>query len=302
MFKRFLIPLDGSRLAESVLPVAARLAALVSGTIQLVHVIEKAAPSSIHGDTHLQSAAQAESYLADIAGKLKASDLQVSVHVHSVPQGNVAQCIAEHADELHQDLIVLCTHGSGGMRRFMFGSNAEQVLAHGAIPVLLIQPDERGTVQPFGPKQILALLDNKPATRQVLTIGAELALIAQARLSLLSVIPTLSSVSGEQAATGRLVPQTTRHVLDLAAEEAANSLRDQVSRLTARGVDACGSIERGETAAQLVRVAHEVDADLVIIAALGLAGLSAFWADALTRKVAGTYSGALLLIPRSPSS
>ena len=53
------------------------------------------------------------------------------------------------ARELEQDLIVLCTHGMGGMRRLVFGTNAEQVLTHGATPVMLIQPNDQGIACPF---------------------------------------------------------------------------------------------------------------------------------------------------------
>ena len=299
MFQRLLVPLDGSRLAESVLPVAAALAQRVSGSIQLLHVIEKAAPRSIHGDTHLQTVEQAERYLAGIAEQLQGRGLPVESHVHTVPQVDLPQAIAEHGHELRQDLIVLCTHGSSGLRRFVFGSNAEQVLSHGITPVLLIQPDETGSAKPFGPRRILALLDQNPATRRVLDTGAELATAAGTRLDLLWVVPTLSHVNAEQAASSRMVPQTTRHVLDLMAEEAVGFLKEEVQQLVAGGIVASGRVERGQTAAELVRVADEIDADLVIIAALGVAGMSAFWADALTRKVAGTYTGALLLIPRS---
>ena len=66
MFHRLLVPLDGSRLAECVLPVVQRSAELFECVITLLHVIEKKAPSSIHGDTHLRDSVEAERYLANI--------------------------------------------------------------------------------------------------------------------------------------------------------------------------------------------------------------------------------------------
>lgn len=299
MFNRLLVPLDGSRLAESVLPVVRRLAGLVPCTVMLLHVIEKRAPSSIHGDTHLRAAPQAEAYLSTVASGLREGGLTVNTHVHTVPQGDIPRCIAEHATELDQDLIVLCRHGAGGVRRFVFGSNAEQVLTHDATPVMFIHADEGADARKFGPERILVLVDGEPASRPALDMGAHLADLAHAHLYLLSVVPTLSSMNPEQAATGRLAPRATRHILDLAAEQAFESLKLDVEELTTRNIAATGRVERGDVAPALVKVAQEVQADLVIMAARGLAGLSAFWADAVTRKVAGLYDGALLLIHRS---
>jgi nucleotide-binding universal stress UspA family protein len=299
MFRRLLVPLDGSRLAEAVLPAVNRLCELISCSVQLLHVIEKRPPSTIHGDTHLRDARQAEVYLDSIADRLKSSGLDVETHVHTVPQGDIPKCIAEHAVELDQDLIVLCAHGAGGLRRFVFGSNAEQLLMHGDAPVMLIQADEHGVARQLGPGPIVVLLDNTPASEPALTTGAELAKAADAHLHLLAVVPTLTSMKAEQAATGRLIPQATRQVLDLASEEAAFYLRERIQQLADRAITATGRVERGDTASAAVSVARETRSDLMIIAARGLAGLSGFWADAVTRKVAGSFDGALLLIPRA---
>jgi nucleotide-binding universal stress UspA family protein len=298
MFQRLLVPLDGSKLAECVLPVVQRSAQLFHCRITLLHVLEKNAPSNIHGDTHLRVFAEAERYLAKIAERLKAAGLRVDSHTHEVPQGDVPRCIAEHAQELEQDLIVLCTHGMGGMRRLVFGSNAEQVLTHGATPVMLIQPSDQGIACPFGPECILVLVEETAAAGPALTISEDMAGLARARLYLLMVVPTLASMSAEQAASGRFTPRTTRHILDLTAEEAALFLQEEVDRLTALNILASGRIGRGAVGAVLAEVANEINADLVVIAARGLAGLSAFWADAVTRKVASAYPCTLLLIPR----
>jgi nucleotide-binding universal stress UspA family protein len=298
MFKRLLVPLDGSKLAECVLPVVQRSAELFHCSITLLHVLEKNAPSSIHGDTHLKAFAEAEGYLAKIAERLKAQGLQVDSHTHEVPLTDVPRCIAEHSRELDQDLIVLCTHGMGGMRRLVFGTNAEQVLTHGAAPVMLIQPGDQGIACPFGPERILVLVEETTAARPALTISEDLAGMSRARLYLLMVVPTLASMSAEEAASGRLTPRTTRHILDLTAQEAAILLQEEVDRLTALDIPASGRVGRGAPAAVLVDVAREIDADLVVIASRGLAGLSAFWADAITRKVASVYPCALLLIRR----
>ena len=209
MFRRLLVPLDGSRLAESVLPIVRRMAEVVPCTITLLHVVEMRPPSTIHGDIHLHDAQGAQAYLTLISGKLKGAGLEVDMHVHTVPQGDVPKSIAEHANELDQYLIVLCTHGAGDVRRFIFGSNAEQVLTHGATPVLLIRAKDCAVEEWSGPQRILVLLDTTPASAPVLNMSAALAKLAHARLYLLTVVPTLSSMSTEQAVSGRMTPDAT---------------------------------------------------------------------------------------------
>jgi nucleotide-binding universal stress UspA family protein len=64
MFKRLLVPLDGSHLAEAALPAAAFLALKLNAVLTLVHIVERNAPEEIHGDRHLTNADEANAYLA----------------------------------------------------------------------------------------------------------------------------------------------------------------------------------------------------------------------------------------------
>jgi len=297
MFLNLLVPLDGSLLAESVLPVVRRLGELTPCEVKLLHVIEKRPPSTIHGDTHLQDVAGAESYVAIIAERLRDWGLKVSTHVHTVPQGDIPKCIAEHAEELEQDLVVLCTHGSGGVKRFVFGSNAEQVLTHGNTPVLLVKADSYGRPPRFGPRSILALLDKTAESRPVLTVCSELAMISGASLHLTYVVPTMNSVSPEEVPGSRLVPQATRLLLDIESEEISERVRDEVRSLASKGIVASGSVERGDAVNAVVDAAREKDADMVALATSGLAGLGAFWAKDLVPRISGAYDGVLLLFP-----
>jgi nucleotide-binding universal stress UspA family protein len=297
MFSNLLVPLDGSHLAESVLPIVRRLAERLPCSVTLIHVIEKRAPSTIHGDTHLHDVAGAERYIASVADLLRGWGLRVSTHVHTVPQGDIPKCIANHAEELEQDLIVLCTHGSSGVRRFVFGSNAEQVLRHGRTPVLLVKADAHGRAPSIGPESILALLDKTPESAPVLTSCAELAKIFGARLHLLYVVPTLGTVKPQESPGGRLVPSTTRLLLDLEAEETMARVKDEVLRLRSGNINASGSVERGEAVAAIIDAALQCQADLITLGTRGLAGLGALGANDLVPGISTAYDGILLLFP-----
>ncbi len=297
MFSNLLVPLDGSQLAESVLPIVRRLSDLMSCSVMLLHVIEKRPPSSIHGDTHLQDVAGAERYLAAIAEQVGEWGVQVSSHVHTVPQGDIPRCIAEHAEELDQDLIVLCTHGSGGVKRFVFGSNAEQVLTHGRTPVVLVKADEYGRPPSFGPVRIVALRDTTPESGPVLTVCSELAKMAGVPLHLVYVVPTAGSVSNRELPNVRLVPHTTRLLLDLEAEETVRRVKDEVRDLLSNAIECSGSVERGEAVAAVAGAARQRNADVVAMATSGLSGLGALWANDLVSGISAAYDGVLLLFP-----
>jgi nucleotide-binding universal stress UspA family protein len=297
MFSNLLVPLDGSKLAESVLPVVRRLAERLGCEVKLLHVIEKRPPSHIHGDAHLQDAAGAESYLELIVERLKGWGLNVSSHVHEVPQGDVPRCIAEHAEELEQDLVVLCTHGSGGFKRFVFGTNAEQVLTHGRTPVILIKTDEYGRAPDFGPRSIIAFVDCTPHSDPVLTACWELAMKFQAKLHLLYVVPTTASITLEEVPGAHLVPATTRLLLDLETEQTIGRMKEHLQLLLARNVEASGNVERGQAEPAIVGTATGRQADMVAMATRGLAGIGAFWANDLVSRICASYEGALLLFP-----
>ena len=69
MFRRLLLPLDGSALAEAALPVAARLAHASDAALVLLHMVERGAPAAVPGEPHLTSATNAEDHLRQLADK-----------------------------------------------------------------------------------------------------------------------------------------------------------------------------------------------------------------------------------------
>ncbi len=77
-----LIPLDGSRLAEAALPVAAALAERLGARVTLLHVLERDPPREVHGEPHLGAAGEACAYLDEVAARAFAAVAPVVRHVH----------------------------------------------------------------------------------------------------------------------------------------------------------------------------------------------------------------------------
>jgi nucleotide-binding universal stress UspA family protein len=294
MFRHVLVPLDGSALAESVMPAAAWLAARLGAEITLLHLIERDAPGSVHGDRHLVQPGEAEEYLRAMAGRLPAG-ARVSRHVHTAALSDVPRGIVEHARELGCDLTLLCSHGRGGLRAMLFGRIAQQVLADGRMPVLLIRPPASSG---FAAERLLAPLDGDPAHERSLDVATDWVSRAGGVLRLLHVVPTVQTLSGAEAAKGRFAPGAARAWLDLAAEEGAAYLMARQAALAAAGgfkVEA--ALRRGDPATQIVTEAAEWPADLVVIATHGTLGARAFWAGAVGHPVIAHCRRPLLLVP-----
>ncbi len=128
---------------------------------------------------------------------------------------DVAQGIVQHVDELAPDLIVMCTHGSGGLRDVLFGSIAQQVVARGTTPVVLIRPTEEGVAESFTRQRLLVPLDGSPEHEGSLPAAVELGYACPAELHLVFVVPTLSTLRRaagcDRAAVARSYCSPARH-------------------------------------------------------------------------------------------
>jgi nucleotide-binding universal stress UspA family protein len=149
MFKRILVPLDGSKLAEKALPYAEALAQKFEAELVLVRVLQlllEAIPAgpytgtAFHEQT-VQDRQKAATYLNEVATQVrKAGVLPLRRVVLDAP--SIANAITELADEESVDLIVMCTHGRSGFSRLVFGSVAGQVLHDAPCPVFLVKARE----------------------------------------------------------------------------------------------------------------------------------------------------------------
>ncbi|MCL4393568.1 MAG: universal stress protein, partial [Chloroflexi bacterium] len=213
MFTRILTPLDGSALAESVLPAAEALAACYHATLVLFHAIEQAPPATVHGERHLLSAEEAQSYLDALAARVARPGVSVETNVHPAKESDVAHSIIEHIAELDADLIALCAHGRGGLRDVLVGNIAQQVVQRGSTPVLFVRPRMESAPR-FTCRKILVALDGTPIHEPALPVAADIARACGAALHLVTVVPTTTTLSVERAGAGMFLPATMTAVPD----------------------------------------------------------------------------------------
>ena len=145
MYNRIVVPLDGSEVSEAALPEAIRQAKAFELPIHLVRVVDTrvieqvggsaaAFNYSMLGEMFEQESDDAQQYVADAAKRVESEGVAVTFEVRVGP---VAQGILEEVRE--GDMIVMGSHGRTGLRRWMLGSVAEEVLRHATVPVLMVK-------------------------------------------------------------------------------------------------------------------------------------------------------------------
>ena len=296
MFKRLIIPLDGSQLSEAVLPMAVHLAKKLGASVTLVHVIERNAPKQIHGEPHLSNPAEAEAYLEAVQRRLVPAGIVVDRHVHATAIADVAKSIVEHAQEFESDLVMMSTHGRSGLRKLLFGSIAQQVVAF-KVPVLLVRPEENGRTHIPTGRPFLVPLDGTKIREMALPVAAALAQSCGAQLKLLMVVPTFETLSGVETPSRILLPATTQEMLELAYEDAGKYLQPLLVRFGGEGVEISAEIRRGEASELITNEARSLDVDLIVMGTTARAGMDAFWSGSVAPKVSDRTHLPLLLIP-----
>ena len=154
-----LVTLDGSRLAESAIRPTITLARRLGARVTLLHILERDAPETIHGERHLTNIGEAAAYLHGIASRFADAGVAVETHAHPSPEEDVAASIAVHALGHRADLILMCAHGRGGWRDWFLGGIAQRTVRRAAAPILLIRQETKGPETTFAPRTVTVALD-----------------------------------------------------------------------------------------------------------------------------------------------
>jgi nucleotide-binding universal stress UspA family protein len=142
MYRKILVPLDGSHMAEEVLPQVRDLARLTGAEICLLRVVlVHALPGADPTERQVEAVREAEDYLEGIRQRLEKQGFKTSVHVR---YGHDAMEILEQAQQEDIDLVTMSTHGRTGLGRWALGSVSERVLRHSPKPVLLVRVGKGG--------------------------------------------------------------------------------------------------------------------------------------------------------------
>lgn len=143
MFKRILVPVDGSATSMNGLGKAMRLAKASGARLRILHVVDGIAFSRRHSMFTATAAKFRESgrkLLREVMANLRDQKLPAESRLVENLTGRAAETIVKEAGKWKADVIVMGTHGRRGFNRLMLGSDAELVARSATIPVLLVQP------------------------------------------------------------------------------------------------------------------------------------------------------------------
>lgn len=183
MFKRILVPVDGSSFSNQILPLAGTIARSAGAQVGLFRAVEKS--------DRLAEAKQQLQALADAHG---AEAICTEVH------GDVAHAILEEADRVPDTLVAITSHGRSGVMRAILGSTALNVLRAGGKPIVVYRPQEHAPVSAASGdpiERIIVPLDGSPLSESIIPDAVELARALKARVVVVSVID-----QGANAASG----------------------------------------------------------------------------------------------------
>jgi nucleotide-binding universal stress UspA family protein len=311
MFKRILVPLDGSDLSRQALPVAAHIARTTSGSIILFGVATT--PIEYNAYPGLQGA-YAEETIRDDVEHVKtylqvAADLPVlaglTVETHAVFDP-IAPAIIAATQEHQADIVVLCSHGYGGAKRWLLGSVAQRVARHCPVPVLVLRADGV-TLNSDHPLRVLVPVDGSKLAEAALEPAMQLMTnvsgASQGEIHLLRVInvPTTSGRFRGQAYID--------YEADIRAQEKQNAqaylaaLVDRLQKIAPANVHITSSmVIDADIAAAIIHATEQQDKtdsqtyDAIAMATHGRGGIQRWALGSITERVLGATHLPLLIV------
>lgn len=148
MYKRILVPVDGSATSGQALLAALQIARESGGRVRLLHVLDELAYLSGYGpvgDLLTVARDYGKKLLADALARARAAEVPAETLLLELPGGRLGELVAEEARKWQADLVVVGTHGRNGLGRVLLGSGAEQVLRLAPVPVLSVRAQEGDT-------------------------------------------------------------------------------------------------------------------------------------------------------------
>lgn len=142
MYKRILVPVDGSPASLNGLNEAIRLAKAGDAVLRVLHVVDGIAfvgehsPFTADADTFRRSG---KKLLDEVMSRVRKQPVRADSLIVENLSGRAADSIAKEAKKWRADLVVMGTHGRRGFNRFVFGSDAELVVRTATVPVLLVR-------------------------------------------------------------------------------------------------------------------------------------------------------------------
>jgi nucleotide-binding universal stress UspA family protein len=276
MFDHILVPLDGSSLAECVLPHSFSLARAFGSKVTLLRVLERTHADDRPGfidplDWHI-SRTEAEAYLAGWAHRLEEGGVATG---HELLDGTVADQVVDFVRDHGIDLMVLSSHGHGGLSGWNVSGTVQKIILRAYVSVMIVrayQPLEAGLTD-IACRRLLLALDGSMRAECALAPALQLARFFSCQLLVASVV-SKPEVTRHRPLTSEESDLVDR-ITSLNRLETAGYLSQLSSRLSAEGIDVDTHLLTGAPVADILQdLAQQEQVDLVVLSAHGSSGVS----------------------------
>jgi nucleotide-binding universal stress UspA family protein len=274
MFKHILLPLDGSSLAERVLPHAIAMSKAFNSQVTLLRVIHKGSEEDTNNIVNPMAwqmrKSEAEAYLYSVQNRLE--DVEVDSKIR-IMEGNPAQQIIEFARNEAVDLIILSSHGSSGVSAWNINSTVQKVLLRAFMPVMIIRAyiEEYDSLLGLKYERLFLPLDGSKRAECILPLAKSISEAQDSKVFLTHIIetPTLPSQMPLQDDVKNIVDQ----LIEIKFNEASSYINEVKDQFNPNRVEVI--IEGSEKPSiAMHNVIDREQIDLVLLSAHGYSGES----------------------------
>jgi nucleotide-binding universal stress UspA family protein len=274
MYKKILVPLDGSATAEKVLPYVRTLAGRLKSQVELLGIIDiaelatRVSPEKARFlDTIVEEGVrESREYLAGTARTFMGGDIKCTID-----KGRAAEMIVEKGESDRTILIAMATHGRSGIKRWLLGSVAEKVLRGTANPLLLVRAADEAKSEGLATlNSIVVPLDGSEVAESVLPAVVEMAQDLDSEIVLFRACNVPHSIYGGD---GRFATKIVAELIGGIKGEARDYLEKKTKELRERGAKTVSYVlKEGIGADQIIALAHKTPDNLIVMCSQGWSG------------------------------
>jgi nucleotide-binding universal stress UspA family protein len=299
--RRILVPLDGSSLAEEAIPYALAIGG-PAAALTLFHVAPR--PEAIYGlfgkrllsvdQVDQASTTGAKAALAEVRAKRIPLDRDVSLEVSA---GDYAHEILQAAVRLSVDLIVMASHGRGGLDRWIIGSVADRVARTTTVPLMIVHPagDDDTGARYSGIERLVVPLDGSDLAAQALPFAARVASTLKIPIRLINVSDYPHDLSMALAYGSAFSEQVYAELLEEGRAQAESILVEASAQLQGLGVGVDYQIVDGPIAKGII--ASTESTDLLVMTSHGRGGLRRLLLGSVANQVINEGNVPVVLVP-----
>ena len=297
MYQRILVPLDGSELAERVIPYAVAIADALSSQVSLLRIFDSV-PEHWADPTHgryldqLTSSIrnQALDYLERIAAPLRREGLTVTCSAH---EGNPSELIINESSREADTLIAMSTHGRSGINRWVMGSVTDKVLHGVDAPLLIVRSQEGSPPASIEANNIILPLDGSALSEQALPHAVSLAKALGASVTLLRSTDISRYTPIEEDYPASMYDD----LIQAATVEAEEYLKQMSQQISNEGVaESQSHVRQGEAAGTILDLAADSPSTLIAMCTHGHSGVGRWVLGSVTDRVVRHSNRPVLVI------